>query len=55
MLQLLDSTDLIVNVDETWINETDFRSKKWRKRGTANSVPSKSLSLRISMIAALDT
>jgi hypothetical protein len=31
MLQLLDSTDLIVNVDETWINETDFRSKNGEK------------------------
>ena len=44
----------ILNIDETWLNETDFRRCKWRRRGESNSLSSKSVSPRISMLAAVD-
>lgn len=55
MLELLDGADTIVNVDESWLNQTDFRNRKWRVRGATNSVKRMQLSARISVIAALST
>ena len=42
-------------MDETWLNETDFRRCKWREYGDKNVVPIHSLAPRITLIAALDT
>ena len=37
MIELLQSGKRIINIDETWLNDTNFVRKKWRKRGTSNS------------------
>jgi hypothetical protein len=42
-------------VDETWLGMTDFRRMKWRENGNTNSVATKQVVPRISMIVALDT
>jgi hypothetical protein len=55
MIYALDDGQRIINIDETWLSETDFRRRKWRKRGTTNSVIEKTMNSRISMIAAIDT
>ena len=55
MLSLLDQSKRIINIDETWLPVLDFRRKKWRVPGDTNSVPSKNLSPKVNMIAALDT
>ena len=44
-----------LNVDESWLNDMDHRHMKWRVPGTTNSVPTKSVAPRISMIMALDS
>ena len=33
MLSLLNEGKVIVNIDESWLSESDFRRKKWRLRG----------------------
>jgi hypothetical protein len=38
MIQLLKEGKRILNIDETWIAETDFRRRKWQEKGTTNSV-----------------
>ena len=54
-LELMKNSKLrIINMDESHFSETDFRYMKWRIKGTTNSIPSKSVAPRISMIVALD-
>lgn len=46
---------MIVNIDETWLNETSFIRRAWSKRdGRGNTILHR-VSPRISMITALDT
>ena len=45
----------IINVDETWLNQTDFRRHAWGKRGQRLAVLAKKTSIRISMILAFDS
>ena len=44
----------MLNLDETWINDTSHQRKKWREHGTTNSVLSHIVNPRLSVIAALD-
>ena len=55
LLEILDEGKRIINIDETWLPHLDFRRMSWRRRGEANSIPSRGLSQRVNMIAALDT
>ena len=43
-----------LNIDETWLGMQDFRRRKWRAKGSSNSVPILALQPRISMIVAID-
>lgn len=55
MLSALDSGKRIINVDETWLNETNFTRKTWCLPESRGSVPQRVISPSLSMIAALDT
>ena len=44
---------VIINIDETWIGQTDFRRRKWSFIHQPDSVAKKNVQPRISMIAAL--
>jgi hypothetical protein len=55
ILDLKKSGKRVINVDETWINEKDYRRRCWRKKGMANSIPVKAISPNISMLVAVDT
>ena len=46
---------ILINMDETWLNETDFRRWKWRAPGDSNVLPGVAMAPRITLIAALDT
>ena len=46
---------VVINIDETWIGQTDFKRRKWGKRGSNNSYPVKNLQPRLSLILALDS
>ena len=45
----------IINIDETWINETSHTRKTWGPRDGSGNMKLNSVSPRLSMIAALDT
>ena len=55
MFSILISTNRIVNIDETWINETNFSRKAWLQTSSPGTEPLKPVSPSLSMIAALDT
>ena len=44
----------IINIDETWLNMSDFRRRHWRPYKCNYSVPSKQVQPRISMITGVD-
>ena len=53
MLAILHSGKTVYNVDETFLNETCFKRKKWCQKGEANTFGAKMLGHRISMVVAL--
>jgi hypothetical protein len=55
LLELLEHGFRIVNIDESWINEVDFQRRKWHDRTESNSLPRKTVSPRLSLLAAIDT
>lgn len=55
MTKLFVRGKIIVNVDETWIGQTDFRRRKWRVPGTTNSMENFLINPRVSMIAAVSS
>ena len=54
LLEHLSAGKRLLNVDESWISETDLRRRKWRRRGDPNSIPTKELGLRVSLLVAID-
>jgi hypothetical protein len=55
MLELLYLNRRIINIDETWLNETSHIRKIWGLRDGSTNVAKSIVSPRLSMIAALDT
>ena len=55
MLPLLQKGTRILNVDETWLNSTNFTRMAWSAPGTSATIQAKPISYRIALIAALDT
>ena len=54
-LGILKNKKVIINIDESWLDNMDYRRMKWCIRGSSNSVARKAVQPRISMIMALDT
>ena len=55
MMQLLKIGQRVINIDETWLNETSFVRRTWAERKGAGNAVLNSVGPRISMIAAIDT
>ena len=55
MLEKMSNHPRIINIDETWLNQSDYRRMKWRARNSTNSIPLRGITPRISMLAAIDT
>ena len=45
----------MINIDETWLNETSFIRKTWAERNGKGNIMLRSISPRLSMISAIDT
>ena len=54
-LGLFRNQKIVLNFDETWVPQMDFRRMKWRAPGSTNSVPMKMVAPRISLVVAIDT
>ena len=55
MLQIYQSGQRVINVDESWIPSTDFRRKRWKRKGMLNTAPEKALSQKINIISAMSS
>ena len=55
MLKLHEKRKRIINLDETWLNETSFTRRTWASKGGSCNLPLRSVTPRLSMIAAIDT
>ena len=55
MLTLLESGRRIINVDESWLNQTRFIRKAWTPSDVPASFTEKQVAPRISLLTALDT
>ena len=55
MLSILDSKKRVINVDESWLNETSFLRRSWCRPGTTGTIASRPIQPRLSLITALDT
>ena len=45
----------VINIDESWINETTFYRKVWTPRSQPSNVSFKMVTPRLALIAAIDT
>ena len=55
MMSLFEEGFHIFNIDETWIGETQYHNKEWKRRGKENPRAIKTVTPRLSLILALDT
>ena len=55
MIEIFKSDTIVINIDESSFIESDYRTRKWRKKGETNSVSTKEISPRINVFAAIDT
>jgi hypothetical protein len=54
-IELFESGKRIINIDETWLNDTQFIRSKWQLRGSSFSQTAKKVRPRISAIMAFDS
>ena len=55
MIKLLQCGYRILNIDESWLNQTNFTRQIWCPPQTPATVTQRPISQRISLIAAIDT
>ena len=55
MLPLLKSGRRVINIDESWLNETNFTRRMWCPSDGAGTVTQRTVIPRLALIAALDT
>ena len=53
MLTLYDSGKLIINIDESWLNVSDFTHHTWQPSKNNVAISDKALKIKINMIAAV--
>ena len=52
---LLNGDTILINIDESFFIDTEFRTKKWRLRGETNGVNEKGIAPRLNVFGAVDT
>ena len=55
MLDLLSKGTRVINIDQTWLNDTMFVRRKWRKRGDTNTMNEHKVNPRTSVLMAIGT
>jgi hypothetical protein len=53
MFELLAAGKVMVNIDETNLDYTDFRRRQWTQKGIKSTRSAKTISPKISMFAAI--
>jgi hypothetical protein len=55
LFDLLKGDMILINIDESFFIDTEFRTKKWRLRGETNGVTEKGITPRLNVFGAVDT
>ena len=55
MIGLLETNKRIINIDESWISETEYSRRMWCPNKAPCTVTERSVGTRLALIAALDT
>ena len=55
LIELLKKGKTILNVDESWLSDSSFNRKQWCPTDGTGTVPNKVLSMKVAVIAAIDT
>ena len=55
MIDLLSQGKRVINIDETWISEKDYRRMCWRQRYVSNTIGTPAVNPRITFMVAIDT
>ena len=54
-MRLIQTKRRIINIDESWVDSGDYRRRSWQRKGLSNSLATKKVSPRITLIVALDS
>ena len=55
MIHLLDNNKRIINIDESWVSETEYSRRMWCPNKVPCTVTEQSVGTRLALITALDT
>ena len=55
ILEFLSEEKRIINVDESWVSETEYSRRMWCPTKTPCTITDRALNPRLALIAALDT
>ena len=55
MFELLQQGKRIINVDESWMSETEYRRRMWCPSTAPCTITDRALAPRLALIAALDS
>ena len=55
MLEILSQGKRIINVDESWISETEYSRRMWCPTNAPCTITDRAVNPRLALIAALDT
>ena len=55
MLRTLSENKKVICIDQSWLNDTQFVRRRWRKRGQVNTVSEHQVNPRASLLMAIST
>ena len=55
MFELLSKGTRVINIDESWISETEYSRRMWCSPKAPATITDKSINPRLALIAALDS
>ena len=55
MLRTLSENKRVICIDQSWLNDTQFTRRRWRKRGEVNTMSEHQVTPRISLLMAIGT
>ena len=55
MLHIYSQDKIVVNIDESWIDSSDYRRRRWVPKGEDNSLAARTLGHKVNIIVAVSS
>jgi len=52
---ILKQGDRVITIDETWLADTDFRTRQWKEKGSLNTLGEKLMGYKTNLIVAVSS